>query len=263
LRELVDYPVLLFVLLTLSFAVAYEAGTIEARLFRRVHEEVRGQISSIQTGLLALVGLMIGFTFAMALSRFDQRRQLVIDEANAIHTTRLRAALLPEPYHGDIDRLLHEYVAARLEFFNAGYDRQRIEKALGRADSVQHDLWSNTLAAARERPDPITATFVQALNQTIDLSEKRIDALEDRIPVTVWWTLLTVSAVACFLTGNMHQRRRTVAVLALPLVLAAVLGLIANLDAPRTGTIRISQRSMMRLKAEHLTVDPRVVNPDE
>jgi len=124
---------------------------------------------------------------------------------------------------------------------------------------LQQQMWFDAVAAARERPNPITGSFIQSLNETIDLSAKRLEALENRIPAIVWWVLFLAAAVACFLTGRLYRRQRTFAVFALPLVLAAVLGLIADLDAPRTGLIRISQRSMIRLQAEHLYSGPLTI----
>ncbi|HTR61741.1 MAG TPA: hypothetical protein VMH37_08560 [Candidatus Binataceae bacterium] len=253
---LLDHPVLLFVTLSIGFAAVHSLGVWDAQYFRSGPEpEQRAQVGTVQTALLGLLGLMLGFTFAMALSHFDLRRQLVIDEANSIGTTGLRASLLPDRYCDEMLRLLRAYVAARLEFYQAGTDTQRLEASIEKTGNLQQQMWSNAVAAAHERPDPITNSFVLSLNETIDLSAKRLEALENRIPPVVWWVLFLAAAVACFLTGRLYPRQRTFAVFALPLVLAAVLGLIADLDAPRTGLIRISQRSMMRLKAEHLYSD--------
>jgi len=259
---LLDQPVPLFVILTIGFAGAYYLGVWDAQYFRSGPEpEQRAQVSTVQVALLGLLGLMLGFTFAMALSHFDLRRQLVVDEANSIGTTGLRASLLPEKYRDQTAHLVREYVTATIEFYDAGNDRARLNASIKKAGSLQDQMWSNAVAAARDRPDLITYAFIESLNATIDMSEKHLEALENRIPPVVWWVLFLAGAVACFLTGRLYRHQRTFAVFALPLVLAAVLGLIADLDAPRTGLIRTSERSMMRLKAEHLYSDPVAIEP--
>ena len=257
---LLDNPVLLFVVLTIVFAAAYFLGVWDAQYFHAGPEqEQRAQVGTVQAALLGLLGLMLGFTFAMGLSHFDLRRQLVIDEANSIGTTGLRASLLPDQYRDDVVRLLREYVDARVAFYQSGTDPALLQASIDKSGNLQQQMWLDAVAAARERPNPITGSFIQSLNETIDLSAKRLEALENRIPAIVWWVLFLAAAVACFLTGRLYRRQRTFAVFALPLVLAAVLGLIADLDAPRTGLIRISQRSMIRLQAEHLYSGPLTI----
>lgn len=261
---LVDHPALLFAALIVVFTGAYELGIWDTKIFpARRDQEQRNQVNTVQAALLALVGLMLGFTFAMALSRYDLRRQLVLDEANSIGTTGLRASLLPQKYEEDITHLLQEYVIARLDFYRAGDDQARIENAVQHAERLQQQLWSRAVAVAREQPNPITASFIQSLNETIDLASKRLDALENRIPKAVWLMLLFVGSIACFLTGILHRQARTLSVLALPIVLAAVLTMIADLDSPRGGLIRISQESMMRLKIEHLHNGPIAITPEK
>lgn len=252
-----DHPVYLFLLLALCFSGVYQLGIWDTRVFSAARDqEKRSQVATIQAALLALVGLLLGFTFAMALSRFDLRRQLVIDEANSIGTTGLRASLLPEKYSDEVTHLLQEYVLVRLDFYRSGNDQARLDDAIQRAERLHQRLWSIAVAVAREQPNPITASFIQSLNETIDLASKRLDALKNRIPPVVWWILVFVGAVACFLTGSLHRHTKTLSVLALPMVLAAVLAMIGDLDSPRAGMIRISQESMERLKVEHLYNGP-------
>ncbi len=260
---LLDHPVYLFMILAIVFAASFQLGSVEGRRYKIEDPERRTQVSSVQTALLALVGLMLGFTFAMALSRFDLRRRLVVDEADSIGTIGLRASLLPDKYRTEIDSLLRDYVTARLNFFGAGNDPARVTDSIRRSHQLQQRLWADAESVARERPDPITASFIQSLNQTIDMCEKRLDALENRIPMEVWWMLVLVAIAGCFLTGSLHSQGLTPAVLALPVVLAAVLGLIADLDSPRSGLIRVSQRSLMRLHQQHLYQGPVNLDADD
>ncbi len=204
--------------------------------------------STVQGAILALLGLLLGFTFAMALSRYETRRTLVLDESNAIGTAFLRSSLAPEPYRADIRNALRAYATARLEFYQAGYDSQRMAAALDQTSRLQARLWSDAVAAVKARPTVATSLFVQSLNEVIDFDAKRRDALDDRIPAPVWITLGVVSLLATFLTGYFERKRFSPLNLAIPITVAVVLGLIADLDAPRSGSIEVSQQQMVRLE---------------
>jgi hypothetical protein len=243
---LLDHPYQLFVVLAVLLPITGEMGIRWPK--RNTDEKQEAGLSTIYGGMLGLVGLLLGFTFAMALSRFEVRRQLVVDEANAIGTTWLRADTLPEPYCDAEKMQLYEYVEARLDFYAAGLDTVRVETALRRAAQLQDALWRQAVEAAEKQPTPITGLFIQSLNEMIDLQASRLDALENRIPSSVWVVLLTVSAAASAMNGALYPRRTSIAFLLVPLVLASVMALIADLDSSRRGLIRISQGSMLRIE---------------
>jgi hypothetical protein len=243
---LLDHPYQLFVVLAVILPIAAEMGMRWPK--QNTDEKQEAGLSTIYGGILGLLGLLLGFTFAMALSRFEVRRQLVVDEANAIGTTWLRADMLPEPYRDAEKYQMYEYVGARLDFYSAGLDTIQVEKALRRATQMQDSLWRQAVEAAQKQPTPITGLFIQSLNEMIDLESSRQDALENRIPSSVWTVLLTVSAAASAMTGALYPRRTSIAFLLVPLVLASVMALIADLDSSRRGLIRISQGSMVRLE---------------
>jgi len=248
---LLDHPVPLFLALVVPLLLAAGLGIRWSLWLReRVDQETRSGLSTIHGAMLGLLGLMLGFTFAMALSRYDLRRQLVVEEADAIGTTWLRSALVPQPYRDSADKLLRAYVDARLEFYAAGLDPDRLRAALEKSAQLQMSLWREAISAARDQPTPITSIFIQSLNEMIDLDAKRIEALENRIPAAVWVVLTAVSLLASLITGSIYPRRMSAAVLILPIVLAAVMTLIADLDSSRGGLILISQQSMVRLQAE-------------
>lgn len=214
----------------------------------RRNQSESGNSSTVQGALLALLGLLLGFTFAMALSRYETRRNMVLNESNAIGTTFLRASFVPDPYRTDTQNALREYAAARLDFFRAGYDSHRMAVALDQASRLQVRLWFDAVAAVKAQPTVATSLFVQSLNEVIDLDAMRRDALEDRIPSAVWATLVVISILAAFLTGYFERRRFSPLNMMLPIAVAAVLGLIADLDAPRSGSIEVSQQQMLALQ---------------
>ena len=218
----------------------------------RIQEDTnrKDQMVAIRDGLFVLVGLLLGFTLALAAPRFAERRALLIDEANAIGTTYLRAGTLPEPNRTKAEQLLREYVDDRLELDSAGLDSDRRTKASERAKQIQQQLWDGVMEVAKSDRSAITASYMSSLNQTIDLHEKRLSALENRIPRSVWLLIFSVSIIATFARGLTLAGRFWLTLALSPLTIALVIALIADLDTPSSGLIRLDQRAMQRLKAE-------------
>ena len=132
-------------------------------------------LHGLDNAALGLLALLIGFTLAMALSRYEARRAGVLDEANAIGTTVLRARLQPEPYRSELDRLLRAYVQTRLDLIRTG----DLRSTIARSNALQEQLWNQTAALAAASTQPLMASlFVQTLNDTIDLQQTRITAAE-------------------------------------------------------------------------------------
>ena len=218
------------------------------RIWRgHVIEEESKIVTVLEGSLLTLFGLLMGFTFSMAVSRYDLRKELVVKEANAIGTTWLRTATLAEPTRTQEQTLLRQYVPARLEFVSAGYDSEAEADSLKRTEELQARLWAVVSGYATEHRDPVTALYLSTLNESIDTSEERTAADENRIPGEAWWMLLIVGSVATVLVGMDVKSNSWVLQAMLPLVLAAALGLTMDLDSPRYGLIRIGQASMDRL----------------
>jgi hypothetical protein len=232
--------------------VAMEGGFyFGLRLHRTNDEPRRTQIGATQGAILGILGLLLGFTFAMSTARYEMRRGLVLEEANSIGTTYLRAALLPESHQKAVEDALRHYVDVRLAFYDAGADKDKQAAAEQAAAQIQGLLWSHAVAAGKESPTTITVSFINALNDTIDVSAKRTNALETHVPGAVWLLVLAVAACACAATGygaGASGARSKFTNIALPLLLAVVITLIADLDRPRGGLIGISQQPMLDLK---------------
>ena len=178
---------LVFTIIGLLLLALAEAGfRVGLRLFVTKDEPRKVQIGGIQGAVLGMLALLLGFTFSMALARYENRRDLVLKEANAIGTTYLRASFLPQPHAKAVEELLRRYTDARLSFDSAGRDSTKIAAAEDEAGKLQRELWVETVAAGKEAPTPITATFINALNETIDLDATRLHALRSRVPGAVW-----------------------------------------------------------------------------
>jgi hypothetical protein len=208
------------------------------------HEHIAG----LREGLFILLGLLLGFTAAMVLPRFDQRNQLVVDEANAIGTTMLRAEILPEPQRAKTLELLREYVVVRRDFASQTLlDRPVLDRETQRTKALQRQLWQEMVAATRKNPTVVLVTYLQALNSMIDIAETRLAAFENRVPTTVWLIIFVVAVFQSFTIGFSLQRRFWFSLVMTPLVVAVVMALVADLDSPHTGLIGVRQNSMERL----------------
>jgi hypothetical protein len=251
---------LVFFITLMVLAVAAELGCRFGLVMHgRQSAASIGQIGAIQAAILGLLALLLGFTFAMSVGRYEARRALVLDEANAIETTYLRAAFLPDDHKADVEDLLRRYVIVRLQFYGAGANRSGQAESRYAASEIQSELWAHAVAASKEVPTPLTATFVTALNETIDLDATRENALRTHVPGAVWLLLLIVAMSGCgvvgYSSGCSGVRSRFTNSL-LPLLIAVVITLIADLDRPRGGLIGISQQPLLdaqqSLQPEHL-----------
>jgi hypothetical protein len=131
---------------------------------------------TVRSAVLALLGLLLGFSFAIAGGRDPRRRALLVEEANSIGTTARRAELLPQPHAANIVQLLREYVPLRIEAHREAQFSEQLATLLKRITDLQDRLWAEAVAAAAEQPSPITASFISSLNETTDLDGKRIAA---------------------------------------------------------------------------------------
>lgn len=211
-------------------------------------EEKESSVGSMVGATLGLLAFMLAFTFGLAGSRFEDRRQILLSEANAIGTTYLRTAMLPEPMRTDTQSLLREYVDVRLEAIQPG----KLNQALIRSEELHEELWLLAVAATEKDRSPITGLFVQSLNEVIDLHAKRVMAgLRSRVPGVIWIVLYGLAFVAMLMMGyhsGLVHSRRSIAVIALVLGFSSVLYVIADLDRPAQGTLRVSQQSMIDLR---------------
>ena len=207
-------------------------------------------IALILGAVLTLVALLLGFTYAMSEGRFETRRQLVVEEANAIGTTYLRAKALPEPRSSQIQELLRQYLALRVEIATKIDDNPGKMREMDTRSKQLHSLiWAHAAALARESPNPVTSIFLQTLNEMIDLHSKRLAAFRNRVPLSIYLVLLIVSIITLWLVGYYFGRRQRGRILTtvVALLVASVMWLIMDLDQPARGTIRASQQSLIEL----------------
>jgi hypothetical protein len=234
------------VVVLLSIEVGYRLGQYRRR---RSEEEKEGPVGAIVGATLGLLAFMLAFTFGLAASRFDARRQIVVEDANAIGTTYLRAGLLPDGRAATIRKLLGEYVDTRLQAADTG----NIDKALQRSDDLHRALWKEAEAVGQKHPNSIVVgLFIQSLNETIDIHAKRIQvAVRSRIPGVLWGALylvaiLTMSGVGYH--GGLTKSKRSLAIVVLVMTFSAIMWLVADLDRPQEGVLKVSQQAMIEVR---------------
>lgn len=244
----------LFMFITLGFFIAIEIGFQWG--FRNAHRAddfYVNHFNSLQAALLGLVALLLSFAFSMSIARFDTRKMLVIDEANAIGTTYLRAQFLAEPFKSQAISLLNQYTEVRLAFYDAGINESRLLSANSEAAAIQQKLWQLTVSSAKGDPHSITSgLFIDSLNTLIDLNEKRQAALNNHVPEPVIWLLFAVSCVAMAFVAyscGLRRTRRLAVNWIFAVIIAIVLTLTLDVDRPRRGLVLVSQDSLLRLKS--------------
>jgi hypothetical protein len=218
-----------------------------------VDEDARSQIITIQGAMLGLLALLLGFTFSMAMTRFEVRKQQVLDESNAIGTTYLRAQLMPQPLRKEVSDLLRRYVEVRLQFYQAGMKGEKFQKAVDQTEQLQLQLWSQAGAWADKDPRAVTAgLLLQSLNEVIDLHSKGLTALESHVPEIILVLLYFVALVAIALIGygcGLAGRRNFLVTLVASLLIAAVILVIIDLDRPQRGLIKVGLGRMVELRS--------------
>lgn len=221
------------------------------RLFAAKDEARRSQIGGVQGAVLGLLGLLLGFTFSMAVNRFELRRDLVLKEANTIGTTWLRAGLLPEAQRAPVKDLLRRFVAARVKTHSASDDPVQLAEGLRQSAEIENALWQHAETAAQSAPTPITATFIVTLNEMIDTDAERVAASRNTIPAAVWMLLIIVAAFGCLTSaygsGSQGVRSAFTSIF-LPVLITVVIILIFDLMHTHQGVVEISQRPMLDLQ---------------
>jgi hypothetical protein len=248
---LLNEPWLLGLVIAISLAVAIELGRRTAD-YAHIHEDPnrKDQMLGIRDGLFVLVSLLLGFTLALAVPRYAERRTRLVEEAISIWTTYLRSSILPQPYRKNAHDLLRDYINARLDIDNAGLGAARFKEATDRSKHIQTQLWTDAVAVAETDRTALAASYVNSLNETIDLDEKRMAAMENRIPVSIWFLILSVSVIAMFSRGLTLKGRFWLTFVLGPITIAIVVALVADLDTPSAGLLRLDNRAMQRLKSE-------------
>lgn len=240
-----------FLVLAISFVCLWAAAQLGAALQRRyrtLEPEERDDFGLILGATLTLLGLILGFSFSMAINRYDQRKSYEEEEANAIGTEYVRADLLPGESGAKVRKLLSKYVEQRILFYDTRDERQ-IPRIDGVTTQLQGELWSAVKAPALERQTPITALAVSGMNDVLNAQGYTQAAWWNRIPTEAWVLMGAIAVCANLLLGFGVRRVRTrgLLLIVLPLVVAVSFCLIADIDSPRGGFVRVLPQNLLSL----------------
>ncbi len=245
---LIDHPWLIFLLSMLVFSASAWLGTTMRQPSSDVLPEDREDFGVVLAAALTLLGLIIGFTFSMAISRYDQRKNYEEAEANAIGTEYARADLLAAEGAATLRRHLKDYTALRLKFYSAT-DREPVKDINAETTRLQQTLWSDVKFAGQSQPNPMMALLVAGMNDVLNSQGYTQAAWWNRIPMAAWALMATIAAVCNMMLGYSIRARgtgRPVRYL-LPFVLSVSFFLIGDIDSPRGGIIRVVPQNLASL----------------
>ena len=248
---LTHQPLLLFVV---SFAVLWLAAWAGTAGFTNLRSQAASQhedFAVIQGATLTLLGLIIGFTFSMALTRYDQRKNYEEEEANAIGTEYLRADLLPQAERAKVRELLVSYVDQRILFYTTR-DAQELDRINAKTAQLQAALWSAVQVPAIAQPTPLMAVAVVGMNDVLNSQGYTQAAWLNRIPSGAWSLMAAIAVCATMLVGvgvgaRKEEGARRGFLVVLPLVLSIAFFLIADIDSPRQGVIHVTPPNLESL----------------
>jgi hypothetical protein len=237
---------LLFVGLTVAREIGHGLGE---RRRARLGQAGESQLDDgfTMTSVLGLLALLIAFTFSLTMQRYDSRRELVIDEANALGTTWLRTQLLDEGDRNRLQGLLRRYVDLRMEFGLADTPAAELT-AYRRTEAMQQEIWAALMqAVAPHRTTPLAVMLVTTTNESIDLAASRMAAREAHTPPRLLRIMLIYALISAATIGY-HKGRYRIATTVFFMLLTLAATLIADLDRPASGGIRVSQQPMIDLQ---------------
>ncbi|MDE2481535.1 MAG: hypothetical protein KGN02_05055 [bacterium] len=247
--RILDHPVLYFVV---WFAVLLLAALIGKEIRRRRPTLGKGEkddLNLILSGTLTLVSLIVGFSFSMAVSRYDARKNLEAHEANVIRIAYERAELLRQPYARDIQAMLRTYIGERISLYGSG-DEAGDAAILNRTFDLQRRLWDTVKPPAIAEPNEVTALAAESINQVVDAESATQAAWQDRIPLPAWVLMVVMTMFSCTLIGYYEQPDRATRrfYLVMPALLAVALFMIADLDSARSWPTMIAPVNLVRVE---------------
>lgn len=230
----------------LLIAGTAELGRLIGLRFRRV-TAAEGYIGTLTGAALGLLALLLAFSFSLALTRYDARRTMVLEEANAIGSTANFALMLPEPAQRPILTLLRDYTSARIDL-SVTSEPLTFQRAIARSLDLQTKLWQQAVAVTAASPQSLPAyRFVASLNEMNNIHERRLVALSSHVPGEVMFMLVGVAAVAMGFTGYYAGIaggwRAATGIMSI--MLGVVLMLVVDLDRPTSGLIKVPFQALL------------------
>lgn len=240
------FPLLTLVLSFLALWLSVKIGVFLRQKMRPLDPESRDDFTVVQSATLTLLGLIIGFSFSMAISRYDQRKMYEEEEANAIGTEFLRVEVLPTADAAQIQELLRKYLDQRIAFYTTR-DAGHLRQIDGTSARLQAEMWSAARTGAERSPTPITALAVSGMNDVLNSQGYAQAAWLNRIPVASWLLMAAIAVFGNLMIGIGAHKPNAFLTVALPLVISVAFFLVGDLDSPRRGLIRVYPQNLVSL----------------
>jgi hypothetical protein len=229
------------VILLLSIQIGAFVG-----LQRPIKEDERNDLDVVISSSLTLLALIIGFSFSMAVSRYDQRKNYEEEEANAIGTEYVRANLLPAADRARVQELLTQYLDQRLLFYTI-HDPSQLERVDTETAKLQSEMWSIVQNVAMAQPTPPISLALSGMNDVLNTQGYTQAAWWNRIPIAAWGLMVALAVFCCLLIGYRARRRGVHLLVVLPIIVSVAFFLIADIDSPRLGPIRVLPQNLISL----------------
>ncbi len=239
-------PFLVFVGSLAIFCISAWMGSWLSKSKWKLQEDTRADFKFVLGGALTLLGLIVGFTFSMAVGRYEQRKNYEEEEANAIGTEYLRADLLAAPDAAILRSVLTNYLAKRIEDFKSR-DWQRDFQIDAETARLQNRMWDAASGPATAQPTPVTALVVAGMNDVLNSQGYSQAALRNRVPIEAWALLVIISVFCNLMIGHGAEGKAAFVLSILPVVLSISLFLIADVDSPRGGFIHVQPQNLESL----------------
>jgi hypothetical protein len=216
-------------------------------------EAERKDLDIALTATFTLLALIVGFSFSMAINRYDLRKTAEEAEAGAIGTEYLRADFLPDTGAAKLRELLKTYVKQRVSFYMTS-DSTELRQLDASTAQVQRELWSTVRSAAAAQPTPISALAVAGMNDVLSAEGNTTASWLNRLPLAAWALMTAIAICSNLLLGYVSHRSSALLILVLPLATSIAFFLIAEIDSPRGGLISVLPDNLRRV-AQAMTVN--------
>jgi hypothetical protein len=245
-KNLLNSPFLVFAFSFLLLWFSSSLGVFFRKKLRPLEEDQREDLGILQAATLTLLSLLIGFTFSMGISRYDLRKNYEEAEANAIGTEYVRADVLPPADAARLRELLRRYLDQRVLFYTTR-NAQQLQQINANTAQLQDQLWSSVEPRAVAAPTPVAALAVAGMNDVLNSQGYTQAAWWNRIPSAAWVLMATIAVSCNILTGYTARRPSVLLFMVLPLAVSVSFFLIADIDSPRGGVIRVQPQNLLSL----------------
>jgi hypothetical protein len=248
-RQAMNHPVMVFVVTLVVLWIAARVGVAAREKRGEMDSDERDDFGVLLTATLTLLGLIIGFTFSMAISRYDQRKNYEEEEANAIGTEYLRVELLPGANAGKVQELLKSYLAARVQFYQSD-GGEPLREINARTAELQDQLWNEVKQPAGTTQTALMILVVSGMNDVLNTQGYTQASWWNRIPIAAWALMWAIAICSTFMIGYYLRpaKRHWVRLIIMPVVVSISFLLIADIDSPRGGIIRVLPQNLVNLQ---------------